>query len=138
MSDKPLIPSTCFNFSFFKEMMNELRRVDDNIILGLNSTNTHSEHACGDFFNRLATSYKRREDAVDYCLKVMDSEIDRKSSLLQQDPDDLDIQSDLFADETKRRLIDNEMIVEGIVRDRTLEVFKSKCRIFDITPLQPK
>lgn len=85
--------------------MKELRRVDDNIILGLNSTDTHSENACGEFFTRLATAYQKREGAVDYCLKVMDSEIDRKSALLQQDPDDLDIQSSLFGDETKVRRI---------------------------------
>ncbi|SAL99002.1 hypothetical protein [Absidia glauca] len=101
MSDKPLSPSTCANFSFFKEMMKELRRVDDNIILGLNSTDTHSENACGEFFNRLATAYRKREEAVDYCLKVMDDEIDRKTNLLQQDPDDYDTQSSIFSDETK-------------------------------------
>lgn len=83
------------------EMMKELRKVDDNIILGLNSTDTHSENACGEFFNRLATAYTKREDAVDYCLKTMDDEIDRKSALLQQDPDDQDLQSSLFGDETK-------------------------------------
>lgn len=82
-------------------MMKELRRVDDNIILGLNSTDTHSENACGEFFTRLATAYRKREQAVDYCLKVMDDEIDRKTILLQQDPDDYDTQSSIFSDETK-------------------------------------
>ncbi|ORZ13952.1 caffeine-induced death protein 2 [Absidia repens] len=136
-SEKSLNPSSCSNFSFFKEFMKDLRRVDDNIINGLNSTDTHSENACGDFFNQLATAYKKREDAVTYCLNVMDSEIDRKSDILQNDPDDLDTQSSLFSDETKRRLIANEMIVEGIVRNRTIEVFKSKCHVFDVTPLDP-
>ncbi|ORZ06075.1 caffeine-induced death protein 2 [Absidia repens] len=138
MSDKTLSPTTCSNFSFFKEMMKELRRVDDNIILGLNSTDTHSENACGDFFKRLATAYRKREEAVDYCLKVMDAEIDRKTILLQEDPDDYDTQSSIFSDETKRRMIANELVVEGIVRDRTLQVFKSKCRVFDVSSLQTK
>jgi hypothetical protein len=141
-------------------MMKELRRVDDNIILGLNSTDTHSENACGEFFNRLATAYRKREQAVDYCLKVMDDEIDRKTILLQQDPDDYDTQSSIFSDETKvkaplclhnlhvsdlcllfsqqRRMIANELVVEGIVRDRTLQIFKSKCRVFDVSSLQTK
>ncbi|KAI8098922.1 caffeine-induced death protein 2 [Halteromyces radiatus] len=138
MSDKPLTPSTCSNFSFFKDMLKELRRVDDNIILRLNSTDTHSEQACGDFFKQLASAYRKREDAVDYCLKVMDAEIDRKTNLLQQDPDDYDTQSSLFSDETKRRMIANELVVEGIVRDRTIQVFKSKCRVFDVSSLQTK
>lgn len=52
------------------DIMKELRRVDDNIIPRLNSTDTHSEKACGEFFAQLAESYKKREEAVDYCLKV--------------------------------------------------------------------
>lgn len=52
------------------EIMKELRRVDDNIIPRLNSTDTHSQKACGQFFAELAEAYKKREEAVNYCLKV--------------------------------------------------------------------
>ena len=55
----------------FIEIMKELRRVDDNIIPRMNMTDTHSEKACGEFFSQLAESYRKRENAVDYCLKVL-------------------------------------------------------------------
>ncbi|CAO3653063.1 unnamed protein product [Cunninghamella echinulata] len=138
MSDKALNPSTCSNFSFFKDMMKELRKVDDNIILRLNSTDTHSENACGDFFKQLSSAYRKREEAVDYCLKVLDTEIEAKNKKLQEDPDDYDVQTGLFSDETKRRMIANELIVEDIVRERTIQVFKTKCRVFDVSSLQTK
>ncbi|KAI8059554.1 caffeine-induced death protein 2 [Gongronella butleri] len=138
MADNQLDPSICYNFSFFKEMMKELRRVDDNIILRLNSTDTHSENACGDFFKQLASAYGKRDQAVDYCLKVMDEELDRKNKLLQQDPDDYDTQSSIFSDETKRRMIRNESFVEEAIRERTIQIFKSKCRVFDVSSLQSK
>lgn len=51
-------------------MMKEYRRVDDNIILRMNTTDTHSEAGCGEFFKQLADAYQKREDTVNYCLKV--------------------------------------------------------------------
>lgn len=57
--------------------MKELRRVDDNIIPRLNSTDTHSEKACADFFKELADAYSKREQAVNYCLKVRRTRLGR-------------------------------------------------------------
>ncbi|KAI9310170.1 caffeine-induced death protein 2 [Dichotomocladium elegans] len=138
MAENKLNPSICFNLSYFKEIMKELRRVDDNIIPRLNSTDTHSEKACGEFFAQLAESYRKREQAVDYCLKVMDEQIAKKNKLLEEDPDDYDVQSSLFTDESKRRMIANELVVEDIVRARSLQVFKNKCKIFDTSSLELK
>jgi hypothetical protein len=50
--------------------MKELRRIDDNIMLRMNTTNTHSEAACADFFRQLAAAYERRERAVAFCRGV--------------------------------------------------------------------
>ncbi|KAI9025348.1 caffeine-induced death protein 2 [Phycomyces nitens] len=138
MAEKELNQNTCFNFSFFKDMMKELRRVDDNIVPRLNSTDTHSETACADFFKQLSTAYAKREHAINYCLKTMDDVIDSKYKKLQEDPDDYDTQSSLYSDESKRRMVANELMVEDIVRERTLQVFKSKCRIFDTSSLTIK
>ncbi|KAG0163556.1 hypothetical protein DFQ28_003832 [Apophysomyces sp. BC1034] len=138
MAEKQLDPTTCYNFSFFKEIMKELRRVDDNIVPRLNSTDVHSETACADFFKQLAGAYEKREKAINYCLKVMDDEIQKKNKLLEEDPDDYDTRSSVFTDESKRRMIANELVVEDIVRDRTLQVFKNKCRVFDTSSLSLK
>ncbi|KAL1932809.1 hypothetical protein VTP01DRAFT_8487 [Rhizomucor pusillus] len=138
MAEKSLSPSTCYNLSFFKEIMKELRRVDDNIIPRLNSTDTHSQKACGQFFAELAEAYKKREEAVNYCLKVMDEQIEKKNKLLEEDPDDFDTKSSLFTDESKRRMIANELVVEDIVRERSLQVFRSKCKVFDTSSLELK
>lgn len=35
-------------------------------------------------------------------------------------------------------MIVNELIVEDIVRERTIQVFKTKCRVFDVSSLQTK
>lgn len=51
-------------------MMKEYRKVDDNIMLRMNTTDTHSEAGCAEFFKQLAEAYQKREDTVNYCLKV--------------------------------------------------------------------
>ncbi|CEG85121.1 hypothetical protein RMATCC62417_18847 [Rhizopus microsporus] len=115
--------------------MKELRRVDDNIINRLNSTSTQSEAACADFFKQISEAYARRDETINYCLKIMDEELDKKNKKLQEDPDDFDVKNSIFTQESIRQSISNERYVEEIVRDRTLDVFKNKCRLFDTSPL---
>lgn len=50
--------------------MKELRKVDDNIINRLNSTSTQAEGVCGDFFKQMSEAYAKRDETIDYCLKV--------------------------------------------------------------------
>lgn len=54
----------------YVDFMKELRRVDDNIINRLNSTSTQAEGVCGDFFKQMSDAYHKRDEAIDYCLKV--------------------------------------------------------------------
>ncbi|KAL1923060.1 uncharacterized protein VTP21DRAFT_9436 [Calcarisporiella thermophila] len=126
--------STCYNLSYFKEIMKELRKPDDNIMLRMNTTDTHSEQACAEFFQQLMNAYRTREDAINKCLKIMDAELDRKNKILAEDPDDYDIKDAVYAEETKRRWVANEVEVESIIRGRSLKVFKDKCRVFKIPP----
>lgn len=50
--------------------MKELRRVDDNVINRLNSNGTHAEGVCSDFFKQMTEAYAKRDEAINYCLKV--------------------------------------------------------------------
>ncbi|CAO3647777.1 unnamed protein product [Mucor hiemalis] len=61
---RELSPSVCFNFSFFKDFMKELRRVDDNIINRLNSTSTQAEGVCGEFFKQMSDAYHKRDEPL--------------------------------------------------------------------------
>ncbi|KAI8639568.1 caffeine-induced death protein 2 [Parasitella parasitica] len=133
---RELTPSICFNFSFFKDFMKEFRKVDDNIINRLNSTSTQSEGVCGEFFKQMSEAYAQRDQAIDYCLKLMDEELDKKNKKLQEDPDDFDVKNSIFTQESMRQSVSNERYVEEIIRERTLQVFKNKCRAFDVSSLE--
>ena len=52
------------------DLMKEYRKIDDNILLRMNTTNTHSEVSCKEFFKHLSDAYARREKAIGSCLKV--------------------------------------------------------------------
>ncbi|CAG8439342.1 13746_t:CDS:2 [Funneliformis caledonium] len=114
---------TCYNLSYFKDLMKEYRKIDDNIMLRMNTTNTHSEAACADFFKQLSDAYQKRE-------RILDAELEKKQKALDDDPFDNNLKNQMFVDESKRRMINNELTVEDIVRERSLSVFKNKCRIF--------
>ncbi|GAN01229.1 hypothetical protein MBANPS3_006779 [Mucor bainieri] len=133
---RELTPSICFNFSFFKDFMKEFRKVDDNIINRLNSTSTQAEGVCGEFFKQMSEAYAQRDQAIDYCLKLMDEDLDKKNRKLQEDPDDFDVKNSIFTQESMRQSVSNERYVEEIIRERTLQVFKNKCRAFDVTSLE--
>lgn len=51
--------------------MKELRRVDDNVINRLNSTATQADGTCSEFFKQMSEAYAKRDEAIDYCLKVI-------------------------------------------------------------------
>ncbi|KAJ1972227.1 hypothetical protein H4R35_004794 [Dimargaris xerosporica] len=132
MAQQDITANTCRNLSHFKEYMKELRRLDDNIMIRLNSTNTHSAAACAELFERLSQAYIRREKAINYCLEVLDGQLTAKQQALDHGMGNASARSALYADDTKRRMIANEFTVEDIVRERSLRVFRDRCRLFTI------
>ncbi|KAJ2157926.1 hypothetical protein GGF46_004148 [Coemansia sp. RSA 552] len=114
--------SVCLNMSHFKAALRELRSVDDNIILRLNSTNTAAESECLALFKVLQTAYNRRSHDISYCLGVLDKRIAERKH--QEVP--------TFSLEAQRKWAGNEEGVEGIVRRRTLTAFRSRCPLFEL------
>ncbi|KAI7823952.1 hypothetical protein BX661DRAFT_185988, partial [Kickxella alabastrina] len=121
--DVEMSVQTCLNMSHFKATMRELRKVDDNIILRMNNTNTAAAEDCLAFFNVLRTAYARREHDISYCLSVLEQRI------AQQTP-----RKNTMSLESQRDWVENERSVEDIVRSRSLQVFRSRCRFFEFPP----
>ncbi|KAG0222511.1 Coiled-coil domain-containing protein 58 [Actinomortierella wolfii] len=128
--------STCYNLSKFRATMKSFRVLDDNIVLQLNKTNTHSEAACAQFFNDLVAAYAKRDASIKFCLETMDKNLAVKKQKLAEDPDDYVVKDSIMTDESKasiiRQIIDNERTVEDIVRGRSLKAFQEKCPLFDL------
>ncbi|KAJ1998599.1 hypothetical protein IWW39_000201 [Coemansia spiralis] len=115
-TDVEMSESTCLNLSKFKAVLRQLRKVDDNIMLRLNNTNTASREDCLALFNALQTTYLRRSKDIDTCVAVLD----RKLS-------DTD-HGRLFSVRAQRDWVANERSVESIIRRRSLDVLGSRCQ----------
>jgi len=132
--------------------MRDLRKADDSITMRMNrntaqfrdlsreSGSVNSEQdACLYFWRELMVKWKGRTDIIDYCIQVVDTAAEEKRQRLQGKSTlgelDEDLQrrtrGELYADEVQKRMIHNEREVEAIVRQRSLAVFKSRCRFFE-------
>ncbi|EJU06577.1 hypothetical protein DACRYDRAFT_113245 [Dacryopinax primogenitus] len=146
-------PSTCFQLSLFKDLMRDLRKADDSITMRMNrntaqfrdlarekGVNALSEQeACLYFWRELMAKWKGRADIIDYCVQVVDAAAEEKrqrlqgKSMLGELHEDLErrTRGELYADEVQKRMIHNERQVETIVRERSMAVFKARCRFFE-------
>ncbi|KAG1907197.1 caffeine-induced death protein 2-domain-containing protein [Suillus fuscotomentosus] len=142
-------PSTCHNLSMFKDLLKEYRRLDDTITMRLNRSNAQfrdrdragtsgkgniQDQACAYVWKELVENWKRRTEMINYCVDVVDQSMEEKRKSLTSEEGDVraqrKTQAAMFADEVKRNQVHNELAIEKIVRQRSLDAFRSRCQYF--------
>jgi len=95
---------------------------------------TVQDQACASLWRELVGNWKRRTELLEYCTTVVDQALVEKRSTLEgqaKGPTSRrEIQGAMFEDEVKRNQVRNELTVEGIIRKRTMEAFRSRCQYF--------
>ncbi|PAV21296.1 caffeine-induced death [Pyrrhoderma noxium] len=143
--------STCFNLSVFKELMREYRKVDDNVTMRLNrtvaqfrdrdrqstsnsSSKSPDEEACAFFWKDLVSNWKRRTEIAEYCVDVMDRSMEKKRQTFEKEDVTKEtkrrLKDEHFEEEVKRNQIHNELAIEAIIRQRSFDAFKNRCKFF--------
>ncbi|KAI0322438.1 caffeine-induced death protein 2-domain-containing protein [Amylostereum chailletii] len=141
--------STCHDLSSFKELLKEYRKLDDAVPMRLNRTlaqfrdrdrvgaggkGSIQDQACAHLWKDLVENWKRRTEIIGYCVQVMDQSMGEKRKSMDEQEGDPSaqrrIQGALFAEEVKRNQVHNELVVEKIIRQRSLDAFSSRCRYF--------
>ncbi|KAI9145617.1 caffeine-induced death protein 2 [Paraphysoderma sedebokerense] len=125
--------SVCSHYSAFKNLLKGHRKVDDNIQLALNSLPSNSDDECKGLFEKVVKSYEVRDQIINGCIKVLEDELSVKEEALKKDQNNYNLQSEVFGSERKLRLVKNELEVEDILRDRTIEIFRARCPAFSFT-----
>ncbi|EMD40825.1 hypothetical protein CERSUDRAFT_111409 [Gelatoporia subvermispora B] len=142
--------TTCHDLSLFKDLLKEYRRLDDTITMRLNRTTAQfrdrnrlgmgdkgniDDLVCAQIWKELNANWKRRTEIIHYCVGVVDQSMEEKRNAMESQADDpaakRKIQGALYAEEVKRNHVHNELAVERIVRQRSLDVFRSRCRYFE-------
>ncbi|PPR06976.1 hypothetical protein CVT26_004296 [Gymnopilus dilepis] len=111
---------------------------DQDRLHGLNGSNTVQDEACEYIWRELVANWKRRTQLVEYCVSVVDQSLNEKQeTVADQTQDELSrrkIQGEIYAEQVKRRHVHNELSVEAIVRKRSAEAFRTRCKYF-VPPL---
>ncbi|CAE7207271.1 unnamed protein product [Rhizoctonia solani] len=133
--------SLCQNLSQFKDLMKEYRKLDDSVTMRMNRNlaqfrdidrhrssrgGSPQDEACLHFWKELVANWENRTDIVNYCVGVVDVSMEAKrQALAGQDPkldENRRTASSLYTDEVKRNQMRNELTVETIIRQRSLDV----------------
>ncbi|PKI85668.1 hypothetical protein MVES_000018 [Malassezia vespertilionis] len=108
--------------------------------LGKSTYSRENESVCAAFWKELLDVWLRREDTIRYCIAVNARNMQLTSP--SSNPDDrLDMDRAMTPQsapssrgesqtEFVTRQLQNELSVESIIRCRSLEAFKSRCRLF--------
>ncbi|CAI9718468.1 Hypothetical predicted protein [Octopus vulgaris] len=128
---------TCDEFLLFQESLKKLRLIDDRIIHALNTTvptitfekDTNATNQCKVLYENLIQAHDDRKSSIHNCIKVISDNVNTLKDQRSNNPDNLNILKELRRVQTNLRLLQSELTVEEVVRDRSLKVFYERCRI---------
>ncbi|XP_003389534.1 PREDICTED: coiled-coil domain-containing protein 58-like [Amphimedon queenslandica] len=135
MADPSSSVFPCGEFSEFKEALEAARKVDDGIIYRLNTSiptlsfknEISATEKCKGLYEEVNTVHATRRTGIQSCIEYTSTKIGALRSRRDQEPSNDKVMKDLRNEQTKLRLMKNELTVEDIARDRTMKVFKERC-----------
>ncbi|KAK3096893.1 hypothetical protein FSP39_004504 [Pinctada imbricata] len=123
------IPGIPRLYGFEKEQLKKKRTVDDRVINVLNDTvplksfsaqNNHAKQ-CEELYSQLVKAYNSRDQSIRYCINTISQTVQSLREKKVATPDDFEVMKALRKEQTKLRLMQGELSVEEIIRDRTLK-----------------
>ncbi|KAH8328494.1 hypothetical protein KR067_010236, partial [Drosophila pandora] len=120
-----------------QEALKKMRDVDDKIIYALNALPTesfkgqvNSESTCRDLYSKLQKSHLSRQDNIRSCITLSANNLKQLREQRQANPDDIDTDSKFKAEQRKLRVLQAELNVEDIIKERTYKAFNERCRTY--------
>ncbi|GFY63795.1 coiled-coil domain-containing protein 58 [Trichonephila inaurata madagascariensis] len=134
----PRLDMACEDLSAFQESLRVMRKIDDNIVHALNTTiptpsfaeKANATNQCQDLYQQLLESYEKREKAIKNCIGETSRDVQTLKDKRTNDPDNFELLKELRKVQTKFRLMQNELNIEEVVKDRSLRVFYERCRFY--------
>ncbi|XP_061177309.1 protein MIX23-like [Saccostrea echinata] len=133
----------CDDFLAFQEQLKKHRLVDDRIINTLNSSlPTISFPAdrttkCESLYKELSKEYEKRETAIKSCVALLSKKVEILRKERENNMDDYELTKNLRKEQTKLRLMQQELCVEEVVKDTSLKAFQERCRQYYKPPISP-
>lgn len=109
-----------------------------------------SEKTCKDLYAKLQTGHKEREEAIRGCIMVSAESLKTLRQQREIQPDDIDVDKKFKSEQRKvnqdisvisstvfirsfllqLRVLQSELSVEDIVKERSYKAFNERCRVF--------
>ncbi|XP_031768020.1 protein MIX23 isoform X2 [Galleria mellonella] len=115
-----------------------MRTLDDKIVYALNtSIPTESFHnkvnataACQDLYSQIQKGHSEREKVIKNCILVTAESVKKLKTNKEEKPDDYEVIKNLKAEQRKLRLLQTELSVEEVIKEKTNKVFTESCRSY--------
>lgn len=128
----------CGDFSQFQEQLKKMRDLDDKIIYALNTSlptesfkgQVNPEAKCRELHKQLEAGYGDRQDAIKKCILVCADSVKQLKEKREESRDDVVLNKQFKTEQRKLRLLQAELSVEDIIRERTQKTFRERCRLF--------
>ncbi|CAH1154893.1 unnamed protein product [Phaedon cochleariae] len=124
----------CPDYSEFQETLRSMRKPHDIIVNTINAVvSTHSlptddTVACKNLHEKLGAGNSQREKFIRNCITITTDRVKQLKEHREAHLDDLQISKQLRAEQTKLRMLQVELTVEDLIKERTAKVFNERCR----------
>ncbi|KAF7400552.1 protein MIX23 isoform X1 [Vespula maculifrons] len=135
----------CVDFLEFQDMLRKMRQFDDKIIYMLNTTlptesfkgEVNPTSKCKELYEEVQHSHIQRESAINKCLIIAKERVKYlKNQKESQGNDPIFIKS-LRKEQNNLRLLQSELGVEEVLRNRTMQAYHDRCRSYYKPPTSP-
>ncbi|XP_070841813.1 protein MIX23 [Chaetodon trifascialis] len=132
----------CEDFSMFQEVLKVMRTIDDRIVHALNTTvptvsfsgKVDATQTCKQLYESLMEAHLSRDKAIKSCIAQTSEVVGRLREERAKDSANLALIKQLRKEQTNLKLMQSELNVEEVVNDRSLKIFKERCRIHYTPP----
>ncbi|XP_076617814.1 protein MIX23 [Chaetodon auriga] len=132
----------CEDFSMFQEVLKVMRTIDDRIVHALNTTvptvsfsgKVDATQTCKQLYESLMEAHLSRDKAIKSCIAQTSEVVGRLREERAKDSGNLALIKQLRKEQTNLKLMQSELNVEEVVNDRSLKIFKERCRIHYTPP----
>ncbi|XP_055843978.1 protein MIX23 [Episyrphus balteatus] len=132
------ISYSCNDFLAFQESLKKMRDLDDKIIYALNTSlptesfkgQVDSEKTCHNLYSKLQVGHQQREEAIKRCIMVAAESVKQLKEARESNRDDFEVDKKFKSEQRKLRVLQSELNVEDIVKDRSYKAFNERCRAF--------
>jgi hypothetical protein len=137
---------SCDDFMAFQDTLRKMRQIDDNIVHALNTTiptesfigerNKHiPAQKCESLWAQLTNNYRSREKAISKCVEISAEKLKILKAEREKNENSIEVLKRMRKEQTSFRLLENELSVEEILKERSAKVFSERCRAFYKPPV---